>query len=99
MNEHADEDARVHVPWTDAEVEALNWWQGRHDRHPFTCPADGTRGSERHSDRRILRADPDGWWCEFDGCLYHQTWAHNFMATISAEPWGGHFGSDVGSVS
>jgi hypothetical protein len=66
----------ANVPWTDEEVERLNRRQGIAVLHPYTCAADGTHDSVKHSDRRILVAHPDGWWCPFDGCLYHQTWAH-----------------------
>lgn len=74
--------AALEAPWDEATVAALNWHQGRHDRHPFTCPADGTRGSKRHSDRRILVALPDGWACEFHDCGYRQRWAHHAMAEV-----------------
>lgn len=68
---------RIEAPFTPEQVEALNRWQGSHHVHPFTCPADGTRGSKRHSDRRILVAHEHGWTCEW--CGYRQLWAHDFM--------------------
>lgn len=74
---------KLEAPWTDEQVAALNRFQGNHIVHPFTCPADGTRDSIRHSDRRILLATNDGWVCEFGGCEYRQTWAHDFMAEVA----------------
>ena len=68
------------APWDDETVDALNKHQGRSDRHPFTCPADGTKGSNKHTDRRILRATPEGWVCDFNDCGFVQTWAHFHMA-------------------
>lgn len=79
----------ITVPFSDAECEALNGWQGRSDVHPYTCPADGTRDSVKHGDSRILHADPDGWWCPFHSCGYHQTWAHRFMAEAPVSGRGG----------
>lgn len=75
---------RIRAPWTDEQVAALNRWQGEGAVHPFTCPADGTHGSARHSDRRILVADNQGWVCEWNDCGYRQQWAHDFMLDTPA---------------
>lgn len=64
------------APWTDHQVDAFNAHQGRPDCHPYTCAADGTMGSIKHSDRRILRATNEGWVCDFNGCGYRQPWAY-----------------------
>lgn len=60
------------TPFTDEQVQALNRWQNRQDRHPFTCGK---------CDSRVpLIATTDGWRCGVNGCDYRQNWAHDFMA-------------------
>lgn len=75
----------VRAPWTGDQVEALNRWQGYGFVHEFTCPADGTNGSHKHSDRRILVATEAGWTCEY--CPYTQDWAHDFMFRPQTNPF------------
>ena len=67
----------IHAPWPAQAVENLNRRQDLPSFHPYTCAADGTGGSVKHSDSRILVAEHDGWHCRFGGCRYHQTWAHH----------------------
>jgi hypothetical protein len=65
------------APWTENVVRALNNHQGNAlSGHPYTCPADGSGGSVKHSDRRILVANELGWFCPFLRCGYHQKWAY-----------------------
>ena len=61
---------KIHAPWTENQVAALNGWQQRLDVHSFTCGNDS-----RHA---VLVATPDGWRCV--ECAYQQLWAHAFMA-------------------
>ncbi len=70
---------RIRAPFTDEQVIALNRWQGDPSVHPFTCPADGSSGSWKHSDRRILIATYERWECP--RCAYVQHWAHAYMAS------------------
>ncbi len=64
----------VKAPWTAEEVSALNRWQKRGDRHPFTCGGDSN--GQRCS--ATLVATPNGWVCP-DRCGYTQDWCHGFM--------------------
>lgn len=56
-------------PWTDDQVRALNAYQRRGDRHPFTCGGEYCGAN--------LVATRDGWKCP--DCNYTQNWAHDFM--------------------
>ena len=66
--------AKVRVPWSDAQVEALNGWQAAGRFHPFTCPGD----KPECDGRRELVATAEGWVCRCGE--YRQDWAHGFMA-------------------
>jgi hypothetical protein len=78
-------DERIEAPFTPPEIVALNVWQRRTDRHPFTC---GDRGSNLHvddgHDTGVLVATARGWLCPY--CDYTQTWAHAFMARSDVSP-------------
>lgn len=74
----------VYVPWTPAQVVALNRYQHTEPYHPFTCGND--RGDAQHvryaethghTDYGILVATENGWKCPV--CNYTQYWAHDFM--------------------
>lgn len=69
--------SKIFPPWTAEEVAALNQWQRRDDRHPFTCG----NGGHAHG---VLVATPEGWMCSM--CDYVQSWAHDFMATAWGTP-------------
>jgi hypothetical protein len=60
---------KVHAPFTESQVEALNRFQSCGRVHPFTCP--------KHD--QDLIAEVSGWRCPVFGCLYVQDWAHDFM--------------------
>lgn len=64
---------RIHAPWTEPQVAALNSFQRSGVMHPFTC------GGE-HEMHQTLIAERDGWHCPDEQCDYRQTWAHAFMA-------------------
>jgi hypothetical protein len=34
--------AAIFAPFTEGQRRRLNQWQARLDRHPFTCPQDGS---------------------------------------------------------
>lgn len=62
---------KLFAPFTEAQVAALNRWQGRDDVHPFTC-------QYLHGKATVpMIAYHDGWRCP--GCHYRQYWAHDFM--------------------
>ena len=67
--------AVVTAPWTDAQVENLNFYQRARLFHPFTCG----RRDEHRDNPGILVAERDGWRCPADGCDYRQKWALPFM--------------------
>lgn len=60
---------KLHAPWTDDEVRALNICQQQGRIHPFTC-----------KNGHVIRARNSGWYCPAEGCTYTQSWAHAFMA-------------------
>lgn len=68
-------DDRISAPWTDAQVEALNYYQVSGAFHPFTCYV--------HSDVPLL-ATTAGWVCISPTCDYTQGWAHASMADRAA---------------
>ena len=71
------------LPWTDAQVAALNRFQTSGRFHPFTCG--GKRTDEAHrayrrehgGDLGQLVATTNGWVCPV--CGYTQDWAHAAM--------------------
>lgn len=65
--------SKIHPPWTDEQVAALNRYQHAGRMHPFT--------GERHADggECILIATRDGW-TKCDGGPVIQRWAWRFMA-------------------
>jgi hypothetical protein len=83
-------DMRNHAPWTVDEVASLNGYQHSSAGHPFTCGNDCCRGGHQNlaSKYAPLRADTDGWHCDF--CGYTQDWAYTFMTDWSwttPAPW------------
>lgn len=70
----------VTAPFTDEQVDALNYYQRSGIFHPFTCPHRSEPGHDPNNpiDLGALVATPDGWVCE--GCDYTQNWAHAEMA-------------------
>ena len=64
---------RLHAPWTEQQVAALNAFQRSGVMRPFTCEMP-------HRLHQTLIAEPDGWHCPDEQCDYRQTWAHAFMA-------------------
>lgn len=72
---------RIHPPWSDDQVEALNAYQASGRFHPFTCG--GEHANERYSPDLV--ATTDGWVCP-QRCGYTQDWAHAAMAEPSP-PW------------
>lgn len=63
----------VLAPFTDAQVEQLNRYQGSGVMHEFTC-------GRPHPAHVTLVATNDGWVCPDPTCGYTQNWAHAFMA-------------------
>lgn len=72
----SDPSGTIHAPWTTHQVEQLNRFQQCGLFHPFTC---GNRDKIWHEADPLV-ATAEGWRCTFDGCGYHQTWAHASMA-------------------
>jgi transcriptional regulator with XRE-family HTH domain len=73
--EHPDQ--KIHPPWDDRTVAALNAFQAAEAMHPFTCPRDHVTAGDMK-----LVATSDGWvCCGAPACGYTQGWAHAFMAT------------------
>lgn len=63
------------VPWTEAEVAALNASQRDNRRHPYTCGS-GRRTDANHLDGEgVLVATVNGWMCPW--CDYRQDWVHS----------------------
>lgn len=73
------------APFTDDEIVSLNCYQVSGTGHPFTCGNDVCRGPDKLACRAVLRAGPDGWFCEH--CDYTQAWAWKWMTDWS---WEGH---------
>ena len=69
---------RLHAPWSEAQIAALNAYQRSGRMHPFTC------GNEQHELHQTLIAERDGWRCPDEQCDYRQTWAHAVMADPAA---------------
>ncbi len=68
----------ITAPFTLEQVRALNAYQGRNDRHPFTCR---NRGDGAHVGESELVARIEGWICI--QCGYTQDWAYPQMAGLS----------------
>lgn len=76
----------IQAPWTQGQVNALNAYQLRNDRHPFTCANQGRQDhavSALAGQHTVLIATPEGWVCP--ACDYTQDWAHDFMAIHPAQ--------------
>lgn len=58
---------RWSVPWSDAQILALEAWQRNDQVHPYTCGHD--------SNHALLVPTREGWVCS--DCDYAQDWAHN----------------------
>lgn len=65
--------SQIQAPFTDQQVEGLNWYQHHAPMHPFTC---GKRDIG-HPPEAVLRATNEGWVC--DHCTYTQAWAWEWM--------------------
>lgn len=65
----------IRAPFTEAQVQALNAYQGDGRFHEFTCPEDHGEKS------RVLVAHAGGWRCP--SCDYVQDWAHEYMTVRS----------------
>lgn len=63
----------ISAPFTEEQVQQLNYYQKYGKLHPFTCPTRST----------TLVADVTGWTCPC--CDYTQDWAHDFMAHTPAD--------------
>lgn len=81
---------QIHSPFTEEQVDGLNWYQHHAPMHPFTCAKRdvGHPRGVNGEDHGILRATKDGWVC--DWCTYTQDWAWAFMAdpaNFPSLPW------------
>lgn len=72
--------AKIEAPFTDEQVEGLNWYQTKAPMHPFTCG----RRDIGHPSEAVLRATNDGWVCDY--CTYTQDWAWEMMSDPSNFP-------------
>lgn len=69
-------DDTIVAPFTEDEVNALNWFQQHANVHPFTCWKGHT-----------LRATIFGWICPQKQCDdFTQNWAYSFM--VARNPLG-----------
>ena len=62
--------SHLDAPWTPDEVDAINRWQKKPAVHEFTC-------DQGH--HVALIAETCKLTCPHPGCLYTQTWVHDFM--------------------
>lgn len=67
----------VSPPWSAAQVDSLNRYQGSGLMHPYTCPHREV-GHRDGADRGVLVATTGGWTCP--DCDYRQDWAHQWSA-------------------
>lgn len=61
-------ESAIEAPWSEDQVDCLNYYQAAGFMHPYTCPGCAAE----------LIATQDGWRCPFDD--YRQSWAHGFTA-------------------
>lgn len=66
---------QIHPPFSEKQIEGLNWYQIHAPMHPFTC---ANRGDGNHPEASVLIAQADGWHCIW--CSYRQSWAWEWMA-------------------
>lgn len=67
----------ITVPWTWAQVEALNEHQTNGLMHPYTC-------GDEPQEHGALLATPSGWICR--SCMYRQNWAHDPLERATTRP-------------
>lgn len=85
----------VYAPFTEDQVDSLNWYQRTSSFHEFTCGNDNCPG-KRHVSYNpkykppepaptgdMLVATANGWICP--SCDYTQNWAHLYMANWAWE--------------
>lgn len=75
MEDNANPDI-IYAPFSDEQVERLNWYQRNTDFHPFTCAGKILSRSQHPDGEGILVATNEGWTCY---CGYTQNWAHRHM--------------------
>lgn len=63
--------SRLNAPWSPGEQEHIAAWQKKPDVHPFTC-------DQGHHVPLIVATFELT--CPHPGCIYKQTWVHDFMA-------------------
>lgn len=70
---------RVKAPFTDEEVEALNFYQTHGNAHPFTCCSYNGCNRDEHNGGMLI-ANNKGWVCPCG--KYKQKWAYEEMFAI-----------------